>query len=87
MSGPSFFQTVMGRAFYEGTMPRLAKAAERIAVGLERMADQQDIYARLGGREIVLVESPDGKLNIEVRDNKGGVITVTLPDVEKVEEE
>jgi len=40
MSGPSFFQTLMGRTFYEGTMPRLVKVAERIANGLERLAVQ-----------------------------------------------
>jgi len=30
-----FFQTVMGRQFYDGTMPRIARALERIADGLE----------------------------------------------------
>ena len=40
MSGPSFFQTIMGRQFYDGTMPKMVKAAERIATGLERIADQ-----------------------------------------------
>ena len=33
--GPEFFQTYMGRAYYEGTMPRIAKALERIAAALE----------------------------------------------------
>lgn len=33
--GPSFFQTIMGHTFYEGTMPRIAKALERIAAALE----------------------------------------------------
>jgi hypothetical protein len=35
MSGPSFFQTLMGRTYYEGTVPRLVKALERIADALE----------------------------------------------------
>ncbi len=35
VSGPSFFQTIMGRAYYEGTLPRIAKALERIAAALE----------------------------------------------------
>ena len=35
MSGPSFFQTIMGRAYYEGTLPRIARALERIADALE----------------------------------------------------
>ena len=33
--GPSFFQTIMGHTFYEGTVPRVAKALERIAAALE----------------------------------------------------
>ena len=33
--GPSFFQTIMGHTFYEGTVPRIAKALERIAAALE----------------------------------------------------
>jgi hypothetical protein len=36
MSGPSFFQTLMGRQFFDATMPRLAKALERIAERLEQ---------------------------------------------------
>ena len=35
MSGPSFFQTLMGRVYYEGTLPRLVRALERIADALE----------------------------------------------------
>jgi len=30
-----FFQTIMGRQFYEGAVPRIAKALERIAAALE----------------------------------------------------
>jgi hypothetical protein len=33
--GPEFFQTIMGRQFYDGTLPRIAKALERIANALE----------------------------------------------------
>ena len=33
--GPEFFQTIMGRQFYDGTLPRIAKALERIADALE----------------------------------------------------
>jgi len=32
----AFFQTVMGRSYYEGTMPRIARALERIAAALEK---------------------------------------------------
>lgn len=35
MSGPSFWQTLMGKAYYEGTLPRIARALERIAAALE----------------------------------------------------
>lgn len=35
MAGPEFFATRMGHIFYEGTMPRIAKALERIADALE----------------------------------------------------
>jgi len=31
MSGPEFFQTGMGRIFFEGTMPRLYRAIDRVA--------------------------------------------------------
>ncbi len=30
-NGPEFFRTGMGRTFYEGTMPRIAAALEKIA--------------------------------------------------------
>lgn len=35
---PDFYQTVMGRRFFESTMPRIARALERIADALERTA-------------------------------------------------
>lgn len=35
MSGPSFWQTMMGKVYYEGTLPRIARALERIAAALE----------------------------------------------------
>lgn len=35
MSGPSFFQTLMGKVYYEGTLPRIARALERLATALE----------------------------------------------------
>lgn len=37
MSGPEFFQTGMGRKFYEHDVPRIAEALERIADILEKM--------------------------------------------------
>jgi hypothetical protein len=41
MSGIDFYQTVMGRAFYDGTMPKLAEALERIASALETLVEQE----------------------------------------------
>jgi hypothetical protein len=35
MSDTPFFQTQMGRKFYEADVPRLVKALERIATALE----------------------------------------------------
>jgi hypothetical protein len=35
MAGPEFFQTVMGRQFYEGAVPKLIGAIERVADALE----------------------------------------------------
>ena len=34
---PEFFQTPMGRRFYEHTMPELAKQLERVADALEAL--------------------------------------------------
>lgn len=36
MAGPDFFQTLMGRQFYEGTMPRLVRQLERLNENLEK---------------------------------------------------
>lgn len=35
MSGPEFFQTPMGRRFYEHTMPELVRQLERLNDALE----------------------------------------------------
>lgn len=37
MAGPEFFQTIMGRKFYEADVPRIAKALERIANSFEKV--------------------------------------------------
>ena len=40
-NGPEFFQTIMGRKFYEADVPRALKALERIADALERIAAEE----------------------------------------------
>jgi hypothetical protein len=43
-NGPQFFETKMGRQFYDGTMPRIATALDTIAGALEqRQADEDEI--------------------------------------------
>jgi hypothetical protein len=37
MSGPEFFQTGMGRRYYESTLPALVKEMERLANAAERL--------------------------------------------------
>ena len=41
--GPQFFQTRMGQTFYEGTMPKLARAVEALMAELKRQNDLKEI--------------------------------------------
>ena len=38
--GPEFFQTMMGRKFYDADVPRIANALERIATAMEMLEGQ-----------------------------------------------
>lgn len=49
--GPEFFQTMMGRKFYEADVPRIAKALERIAAALESLEVQNQIPPRNDGAQ------------------------------------
>lgn len=40
MPSPEFFQTVMGRAFYEGTVPQLARSLAKLADGVHVIATE-----------------------------------------------
>jgi len=40
--GPKFFQTIMGRSFFDGQLPRLIKALEKIGCELERFNNSQE---------------------------------------------
>lgn len=46
-----FFQTVMGRKFFEGQVPKLIKALERIADALEDIAEQKETKDKEDGTE------------------------------------
>jgi len=43
-----FFQTKMGQLFYEGTMPKLVKALERVATALEKEGSDMKILVYHG---------------------------------------
>lgn len=51
MSGPGFWQTLMGKTYYEGTLPRIARALERIADALESQ--------KAKANETTVLPSPD----------------------------
>lgn len=36
---PDFFQTIMGRTFYEGTVPALVKELKKLNTNLEKMIE------------------------------------------------
>ena len=39
MGNVSFFETIMGRKYYESTIPSLVRQSERIVESIERVAD------------------------------------------------
>lgn len=45
-NGPKFFQTIMGKQFFEVTAPKLARSLERIAVALEKTVVEPDYTKR-----------------------------------------
>ena len=50
MSEPKFFQTRMGKTFYEHTMPELVRQLERLNDLLERLVDERnhELHSRDG---------------------------------------
>jgi hypothetical protein len=50
VSGPQFFETKMGRQFYDSTMPRLVQAVERVADGLRDERAMDSIAELLDGQ-------------------------------------
>jgi len=39
---PKFFQSMMGKSFFEGQVPRLVKALEKLACEFQRYNDTQE---------------------------------------------
>jgi hypothetical protein len=39
---PEFYQTIMGKRFYESTAPKIAESLEKIAVELKRQNDLKE---------------------------------------------
>src|SRR5262245_58946234 len=75
---PDFFQTRMGQTFYDGTMPRLARAAEKIAVALERRTAADALVARLAAmRTTAEVATAEGA---DVTPGSGDLMGLDTPD-------
>lgn len=68
MAGPESFQTLMGRKFYDGTLPRIATALERIADALEHYNGRIDTALQRAGQR---AEAHQGKPCESWRDNQG----------------
>lgn len=46
-----FFQTILGRRFYEGDVPRITKSLEKIATELKRQNDLKERELELKEKE------------------------------------
>lgn len=51
MPGPEFFQTRMGRKFYEADVPRIAASLEKIAEALQKLIKEKDEYSDFGEKD------------------------------------
>lgn len=58
-NGPEFFQTIMGRAFFEGTMPALVRELKSLNKNLAKMAEDEEPQ--------VLKDKPEGWLTDMVK--------------------
>ncbi len=65
MPGPEFFQTGMGRKFYEADVPRIAKGIERLAAALEKANELEEAK---GAREY-LRQNNDAEYEPEIDTN------------------
>jgi hypothetical protein len=55
MAGPEFFQTVMGRRFFERDIPRLIEVVGRVADGLEKQPDP--LHGSAGPEDVPAIEA------------------------------
>ena len=60
-NGPEFFQTRMGQTFYEGTMPRIAAALERIATALEKQRAREPLMTEVSGQSVIAERQAKGQ--------------------------
>ena len=58
MAGPEFFQTGIGRKFYEGDVPKIAAEIGRVAVELHRIANSLE-----GGQKVADNDSEMSKVS------------------------
>lgn len=71
MSGPQFFQTPMGKRFFEGTMPKLADALSKIAKRMEE--DETSLETSEFKDPYIQLEIPDSDLSVQVKLDDEGV--------------
>jgi hypothetical protein len=77
-----FYQTIMGRKFYEADVPRMIKGIERIAIALE----QQNTLTKQGGDVMKLLDEADA-LEAKVFDQAVVAAMQTLLDVDRMAEQ
>ena len=66
-----FFQTVMGKRFFEGTMPRLADALTKIAKQMEE--ESKEIDSSQFKDPYINLDIPDSTLYVQVKLDTEGV--------------
>ncbi len=63
MGGIQFFETLMGKRFYEGTMPALVREIKALNENLSKLVEAQASRAAdVPGREIMILPSRDGEM-------------------------
>ncbi len=84
MSPPEFFQTQMGRHFFDGTMPRLANALEKIANTMNTFMKETDEAENIKDTSqfkdpYIRLAIPDTDFTVQVKlEGEGVVVDVFL---------